>query len=59
MIPLFGLLFAIPTSPFKLKRRLEAENITLRHQVVVLRRQLCGRVRLTNFDRLFLVQLYR
>ena len=31
----------------------------MRHQVVVLRRQVRGRVRLTNFDRLFLVQLYR
>jgi hypothetical protein len=44
--------------PFKSKSRLEAENVALRHQVMVLRRQVGGRVHLTNFDRLFLVQLY-
>jgi transposase InsO family protein len=58
MIPLLWLLLAILASPFKSKRQLEAENVALRHQVVVLRRQVRGRVRLTNFDRLFLVQLY-
>jgi hypothetical protein len=31
----------------------------LRHQLIVLRRRLHGRVRLTNNDRWFLVQLYR
>jgi hypothetical protein len=46
-------------SPFKSKRRLEAENAALRHQVMVLRRQVRGRVQLNNLDRLFLVQLYR
>jgi transposase InsO family protein len=46
-------------SPLKSKRQLEVENVALRHQVVVLRREVRGRVRLTNFDRLFLVQLYR
>jgi transposase InsO family protein len=59
MIALLWLLLAILDSPFKSKRQLEAENIALRHQVVVLRRQVRGRVQLTNFDRLFLVQLYR
>ena len=44
---------------FKSKIRLEAENATLRHQLVVLRRKLKGRARLTNNDRWFLVQLYR
>ena len=39
--------------------RLEAENATLRHQLVVLRRQLKGRARLTNDNRWFFVQLYR
>ena len=58
MIPLLWLLLAILASPFKSKRQLEAENVALRHQVVVLRRQVRGRVGLTNFDRLFLVQLY-
>jgi transposase InsO family protein len=36
-----------------------AENAVLRHQLIVLRRRLHGRVRLTNGDRWFLVQLYR
>jgi transposase InsO family protein len=47
------------TSPFKSKSRLEAENAALRHQLIVLRRKVQGRVRLTNNDRWFLVQLYR
>jgi hypothetical protein len=59
MIALFWLLLAILVSPFKSKCQFEAENAALRHQVVVLRRQVRGRVRLTNIDRLFLVQLYR
>jgi hypothetical protein len=59
MISLLDLRFAILASPFKSKCQLEAENVALRHQVIVLRRQVHGRVHLTNFDRLFLVQLYR
>lgn len=59
MIPLLWLLLAILASPFKSRYQPEAENVALRHQVVVLRRQVRGRVGLTNFDRLFLVQLYR
>jgi transposase InsO family protein len=50
---------AILASPFKSKCQLEAENVALRHQVVVLQRQARGRIRLTNLDRAFLVQLYR
>ena len=38
---------------------LEAENAALRHQLIVLRRRVSGRVQLTNGDRLFLVMLYR
>src|SRR4030088_963265 len=41
------------------KLRLEAENAVLRHQLMVLRRRLHGRVRLTNHDRWFFIQLYR
>jgi transposase InsO family protein len=50
---------AVLGSPFKSKLRLEAENAVLRHQLIVLRRRLYGRVRLTNNDRWFLIQLYR
>src|SRR6476646_11821650 len=59
MIALLCFVLAVLASPFKSKIRLEAENAALRHQVIVLRRKLRGRVRLTNHDRWFLVQLYR
>jgi transposase InsO family protein len=59
MIALLWLLWSILASPIKSKCQLEAENVALRHQVMVLRRQARGRVHLTNLDRLFLVQLYR
>jgi transposase InsO family protein len=59
MIALFCLFLTLLASPFKSKSRLEAENAALRHQVIILRRKMRGRVRLTNGDRLFLVQLYR
>ena len=59
MIALFCLLLTLFASPFKSKSRLEAENAALRHQLIILRRKVRGRVRLTNCDRLFLIQLYR
>jgi transposase InsO family protein len=59
MIRLFCFVLAVLASPFKSKVRLEAENAVLRHQLIVLRRRLQGRVRLTNHDRWFLIQLYR
>src|SRR5712672_3203093 len=59
MIGLFCFALAVLASPFKSKLRLEAENAVLRHQLIVLRRRLHGRVRLTNNDRWFLIQLYR
>ena len=59
MIGLLCLFLALVAAPFKSKSRLEAENAALRHQLVVLRRQLKGRARLTNDDRWFFVQLYR
>ena len=43
----------------QVKSRLEAENAVLRHQLIVLRLKVPGRVRLTNNDRRFLIQLYR
>src|SRR5580700_10431209 len=59
MIGLLGFVLAVLASPFKSKSRLKAENAVLRHQLIVLRRSLHGRVRLTNNDRWFLIQLYR
>jgi len=59
MIGLLWFVLAVLTSPFRSKLRLEAENAVLRHQLIVLRRRLHGRVRLTNHDRLFFILLYR
>ena len=59
MIALLSFFLTLLVSSFKSKSRLEAENTALRHQLIVLRRRVSGRVRLTNGDRLFLVQLYR
>src|SRR3979490_1558940 len=59
MIALFCLFLALFASPFKSKSRLEAENAALRHQLIVLRRKVRARVRLTNSDRLFFIRLYR
>jgi hypothetical protein len=59
MIALIRFVLAVLASPFKSKSRLEAENAVLRHQLIVLRRKLKGRVRLTNNDRWFFVWTYR
>jgi transposase InsO family protein len=59
MFGLFCFVLAVLASPFKSKGRLEAENAVLRHQLIVLRRKVQGRVQLTNNDRWFLIQLYR
>jgi hypothetical protein len=59
MVALVSFFLAVLASPFKSKGRLEAENAALRHQLIVLRRKLHGRVRLTNSDRWFFIQLYR
>jgi transposase InsO family protein len=59
MFALFFFVLAILVSPFKSKSQLEAENAVLRHQLIILRRAVPGRVRLTNKDRWFLIQLYR
>src|SRR5258708_37346038 len=59
MIGLLCFVLAVLASPFKSKLRLEAENAALRHQLIVLRRKLRGRVKLANSDRWFLIQLYR
>ena len=59
MVALICFVLAVLASPFKSKSRLEAENAALRHQLIVLRRQVRGRAQLTNNDRRFFVQLYR
>src|SRR5258706_9458962 len=59
MIGLLCFALAVLASPFESKLRLEAENAVLRHQLIVLSRRGHGRVRLTNHDRWFFIQLYR
>ena len=59
MIALICFILAVLTLPFRSKSRLEAENAALRQQLIVLRRKMKGRARLTNNDRWFFIQLYR
>src|ERR1700724_2611477 len=59
MIELLCFILAVLASPFKSNTRLEAENAALRHQLIVLRRKVRGRARLTNNDRWFFIQMYR
>ena len=53
------LLLGLLATPFRSKSALEAENAALRQQIIVLRRKLRGRLKLSNSDRLFFVWLYR
>src|SRR6266511_3594591 len=59
MAALIFLLLNLGASLFKSKSRLEAENAALRQQLIVLQRKVRGRVRFSNSDRLFFIQLYR
>src|SRR5882757_9827269 len=59
MIALIRLVLVVLASPFKSTSRLAAENAVLRHPLIVLRRKLKGRARLTNNDRWFFVWMYR
>jgi len=59
MLALVHLFISLLLAPFRSKSALEAENAALRQQILVLRRKLRGRVRLSNGDRLFFVWLYR
>ena len=59
MFALICFVLTILASPFKSKSRLEAENAVLRHQLIVLRRKVQGRIRLRNNDRWILIELYR
>ena len=59
MFALFCFVLAVLASLVKSKSRLEAVNAALGHQLIVLRRKVPGRPRLTNNDRWFFIQLYR
>jgi hypothetical protein len=54
MFALLCFVLAVLVSPFKSKSRLEAENAALRHQLIVLRRKVHRRVRLTDSESLVL-----
>ena len=59
MIALLCFLVTLFASPLKSRSRLEAENAGLRYQLIVLRRKMTDRIRVTNGDRLVFIQLYR
>jgi hypothetical protein len=59
MVGLLFFLLRLLLSPFRPISRLEAENAALRRQLIVLQRQVRGRVQFANSDRLFFLQLYR
>jgi hypothetical protein len=59
MVALLFFLLRLLLSPFRPISRLEAENAALRHQLIVLQRQVRGRIQFTNSDRVFFLQLYR
>jgi hypothetical protein len=59
MLGMVELLSGWLASLMKSRRRLQAENLALRHQVNILRRRAPGRTRLSNPDRLLFVWLYR
>jgi hypothetical protein len=52
MIALLCFLLTLFASPLKSRSRLEAENAALRYRLIVLRRKVRGRIRLSNGDRL-------
>ena len=59
MVAFLTQLLLVTRSRFTRRARLEAENLFLRQQLVVLRRKSPKRVRLWNIDRLRWVWLYR
>jgi transposase InsO family protein len=58
MIALLILLLRRLALPARPQYQLEAENAALKRQLAILQRKQRGRVRLTNIDRFFFVQLY-
>jgi hypothetical protein len=59
MVAFFTQLLLATRSRFSLRARLEAENLLLRQQLIVVRRQHPKRLLLWNIDRLLMVWLYR
>jgi hypothetical protein len=59
MLAFLTKLLLILRSGLRSRARLEAENLVLRQQVLILSRKSPSRVRLGNLDRLVLVWLYR
>src|SRR6202166_303514 len=59
MVAFLSQLLLAVRAQFTRRARLEAENLLLRQQLVVLRRKSPKRARLWNIDRLLLVWLYR
>jgi hypothetical protein len=59
MIEFLKLLVHVLASPFKSQARLEAEIVVLRQQLMVLRRRVPSKPKLTVADRLLFVWLYR
>src|SRR6266446_5992403 len=59
MLGMVALVFGWLSSLLKSRRRLQAENLVLRHQVNILRRRAPGRTQLSNSGRLVFVWLYR
>jgi hypothetical protein len=54
MVALLFFLLRLLASLFRSTSRLEAENAALKHQLIVVKRKVRGRVEFTNSDRLFL-----
>jgi hypothetical protein len=59
MFALLSKILLVVRSRLKSRARLEAENIVLRQQVIVLSRKSPSRVWLRNIDRLIFVWMYR
>jgi hypothetical protein len=59
MVEILIKLLLVARSKLKSRARLEAENIVLLQQVIMLSRKARSRLRLRNIDRLILVCLYR
>lgn len=59
MIELLRALWWILIRPFRSRARVDAENLVLRHQLNVMRRQAPRRLPIRTYDRFFFVWLYR